>query len=175
VNGRVEPSKLERRLAPPPAQPDDQAPNSDELDSPRIRNVPDVRLRPLLAASTNALVCGELERVERRHDVPSVPDAAPELAVKPGARLEPGRGHDDRIDERPLHAVVDGRFVALVDDADRNQQHACANVELARDQEVDVGLLELELTRLLETFHEGMLQLQLADEAKARGEAVVHD
>ena len=87
-----------------------------------------------------------------------------------GADLEPRRRDDHRVDERPLDAVVDRRLVPLVDDADRHQQHAGADVERARQQEVDVGLLELELAGFLEALDEGVLELQLADEADAIGE-----
>ena len=77
-------------------------------------------------------------------------------------------GNDDRVDERPLDAVEDRRLVALVDDADRHEQHARADVEAARQQEVEVGLLELELARLFEALDERVLELELADEADAR-------
>ena len=89
-----------------------------------------------------------------------------------GADLEPGGRDDDRVDERALDAVVDGRLVALVDDADRHQHHARAHVEAAREQEVDVGLLELQLAGFLEPFDQRVLQLQLADESDAVAEAV---
>ena len=52
------------------------------------------------------------------------------------------------------------------------EQHARADVERARQQEVDVGLLQLQLARLLEAFDEGVLELELADEADAVGELV---
>ncbi len=84
-----------------------------------------------------------------------------------GADLEPRRRDDDRVDERPLDAVVDRRLVALVDDADRHQQHAGPDVERARQQEVDIGLLELQLAGLLEALDERVLELELADEADA--------
>ena len=38
-------------------------------------------------------------------------------------------------------------------------------LKLRGDQEVEVGLLELELAGLLEAFDEGVLQLEFADEA----------
>ena len=60
----------------------------------------------------------------------------------------------------------------LVDDADGYEQHAGAHVEAAGQQEVQIRLLELELSRFFEPFDERMLQLQLADEADAIAEAV---
>ena len=42
----------------------------------------------------------------------------------------------------------------------------------ARQQEVDVGLFELDLARFFEPFDERVLDLQLADEPKTVGEAV---
>ena len=90
-----------------------------------------------------------------------------------GADVEPRGRNDDGIDERPLDAVEDRRLVPLVDDADRHQHHARAQVEPARQQEVDVGLLELQLAALFEPFDERVLQLELADEPETRREGVV--
>ena len=47
-----------------------------------------------------------------------------------------------------------------------------ADVERAIEQEIDVGLLELELAGFLEPFDERVLELQLADEPDARRERV---
>ena len=79
------------------------------------------------------------------------------------------RRDDDRVDEGTLDAVEDRRLVALVDDAHRHEQHAGAEVEGPRQQEVDVGLLEFEFAGLFEPLDEGVLELELADEADARG------
>ena len=134
--------------------------------------LPDVGAAALLPAVAQALVGAELGGVQRRGDVGAVAPAAADLAVHAGADLEP-RGRDDhRVDQRPLDAVEDRRFVPLVDDADRHQQHAGPDVEAAREQEVEIGLLELELAGLLESLDEGVLQLELADEADAVGEPV---
>ena len=127
---------------------------------------------PFWIPLANAFLGRELPRVQRRHHVRPVPPSAAELAVHSRADVEPRRRHDDRIDERPLDAVVGGRLVPLVDDADRHEQHARAHVEAAGQQEVHVRLLELELSRFLEPFDERVLELQLADEADAVAEAV---
>ena len=95
-----------------------------------------------------------------------------ELAEHTGADLEPRSRDDDRIDERPFDAVVGGRLVPLVDDADRHEQHAGAHVEAARQQEVEICLLQLELAGLLEPFDERVLELELADESNAVAEAM---
>ena len=42
----------------------------------------------------------------------------------------------------------------------------------ARDQEIQIGLFELQLARFLEPLDEGVLELELADEADAVGEAM---
>ena len=60
----------------------------------------------------------------------------------------------------------------LIDDPDRHQQHAGPEVEAARDQEVEIGLLELELAGFLQSFDEGVLQFELADKADAVREPV---
>ena len=62
--------------------------------------------------------------------------------------------------------------MALVDDADRHQQHPGSEVEAARDQEVEIGLFELELAGFLQALDEGVLQFELADEADAVREPV---
>ena len=110
----------------------------------------------------------ELERVQRRRDEQPVAPAAADLAMDAGADFEPGRRDDHGVDERPLDTVVDRRLVALVEDADRHQQHAGAHVEAAGQQEVDIRLFELELAAFLEPLDEGVLQLELTDEADVR-------
>ena len=62
----------------------------------------------------------------------------------------------------------------LVDDADRQEQHARANVERSRKQEIDVRLLELDLTARLEPLDERMFHLQFADESNPVGKPVRH-
>ena len=89
-----------------------------------------------------------------------------------GADLEPRGRDDDGVDERALDAVEDRRLVPLVDDAHGHEQHAGAHVEAARQQEVDVGLLQFQLAGFFEPLDEGVLQFQLADEADPVGEAV---
>jgi hypothetical protein len=54
--------------------------------------------------------------------------------------------------------------VALVDDANRHEQHSRANVERAGQQEVDIRLLEFQLALLFQTLDDSVLELQLADE-----------
>ena len=92
--------------------------------------------------------------------------------MNPGARFEPGRRHDDGVDERPLDAVEHRRLVPFVDDADRHEQHPGAEVEGGVDEEIEIGLLELEFSAFLEALDDRVLDLQLADEAQAIGKAV---
>ena len=56
------------------------------------------------------------------------------------------------------------RLVALVDDAHRHEQLAGADVEPPVDQEVEVGLFELELAFVFTAFDNRVLELQLRDE-----------
>ena len=71
-----------------------------------------------------------------------------------------------------MHAVVDRRLVAFVEDADRHEHHAGADVERARQEKVEIRLLELQLAAALEALDERVLQLELADEADAIREPV---
>ena len=87
-----------------------------------------------------------------------------------GPDFEPRGRYDHGVDERALDAVEDRRFVALVEDADGHQEHAGADVEAARQEEVDVGLFELQLPGFLEPFDERVLQFQFAHEADSRRE-----
>ena len=57
--------------------------------------------------------------------------------------------------------MVDRRLVPFVDDAHRHEQHAGADIEAPRQQEVDVGLFQFELARLFEAFDERVLELEL--------------
>ena len=84
-----------------------------------------------------------------------------------GAGIEPGGRHDDRVDERPLDAVEDRRLVPLVDDADRHEQHAGAEVQRGVHEEIEVRLLELQLAALFQPFDDGVLELELADEPQS--------
>ena len=82
------------------------------------------------------------------------------------------RRHDDRVDERPLDAMEHRRLVTLVDDAHRHEQHARAEVERRLQQDVDVGLLELQLAGVFQPLDERVFDLELTDEAQAVREAV---
>jgi hypothetical protein len=95
--------------------------------------------------------------------------------VYSGAGFEPGRRNDHGIDERPLDAVEDGRLVAFVDDADGHQHHARTHVQPPRQQEVDVRLFQFQLARLLQSFDEGVLEFQLADETNAFAELMAEE
>ena len=75
-----------------------------------------------------------------------------------GPGTEPGGRDDEGLDERPLHAVEDGRLVPLVDHPDRGEHHSRPQVERTADEEVDVGLLQLQFAVGLRR-HDGVLQL----------------
>ena len=159
-------------MAGPEARAGGQPANAGVLQAARHGRPADVGVRTLLPAVADAFFGGELARVQRRRDVRAIAPAASDFPVHAGADFEPGRRDDDRVDERPLDAVVDRRLVPLVDDADGHQHHAGAHVEAARQQEVDVGLLELQLARLFEPLDERVFELELADEPDAIAEAV---
>ncbi len=79
--------------------------------------------------------------------------------------------HDEGVDKRPLDAVIRRRFVPLVDDPDRRQQHPCADVECRLDPEVQVRLFQFQLAGFLAAFDEAALELEHADAAQALAEA----
>ena len=91
------------------------------------------------------------------------------------AVFEPRGRDDDRVDERPLDAVKHGWLVALVDDPHRNQEHAGPDVERPREQEIDVGLFQLDFALFFEPFDERVFQFELRNKANPRREAVIHD
>ena len=126
----------------------------------------------MLLAFANALFRAELRGVERRHDVDAVTPSASHFAVNAGTNVEPRGGNDHGVDERTLDAVEHGRLVPLVDDAHRHEQHAGAHVERASDQEIEIRLLDLELTALLEALDDGVLDFDFADEPEPRVELV---
>ena len=95
-----------------------------ELHASGERSIADVGLAALLDTAAQSLVGGELRGVERRHHVRAVRERRADAAVDAGADIEPRRGDDDGVDERALDAVEDRRLVPLVDDPDRDQQHA---------------------------------------------------
>ena len=167
--------QLEAGLAGPEADAGGEAADADVLGAAGQRGAADVGLAALLASAADPFVGAELEGVQRRRHEEAVAPAVADLAVDAGADLEPGGRHDHGVDERALDAVVDRRLVTLVEDADRHQQHAGAHVEAARQQEVDVGLFELQLAALLEALDERVLELELADEADLRRELVRHE
>ena len=63
----------------------------------------------------------------------------------------------------------------LVDDANRDEQHAGPHVEAARQEKIEVRLLELHLAGFFQAFDKCMLQLELADEPDPRREAVIEE
>ena len=168
----LDPGKAESGLATPEAGAGPEPGHAHILDPTGGGRVPDVRLCPLLPSATKPLVGAEASRIERRHHIGPVPETTPHLTVHAGTRLEPGTRHDDGVDERPLDAVIHRRLVPLIDDADRHQEHPGAEVQLAGDEKVDVGLFELELPCLFEPLDKGMLQLELGDEPDPVREAV---
>ena len=127
---------------------------------------------PCCARAAQPLLGAEFRRIERRHRVRAVAEAPAERAVNPGARLEPGRRHDEGVDKRPLDAVEHRRLVALVDDADRHEQHPGAEVQRRAHEEIEVRLLELELPAFLEPLDHRVLELELADESQPIGKGV---
>ena len=76
---------------------------------------------------------------------------------------------------RHAEALRGRRLVPLVDDPHRHEQHPGSQVEAARHQEVDVRLFQFDGALFLETFDNGMLQLQFRDEANAGREGVAED
>ena len=120
-DGHVEPrTELESRSPGPEARARRSGPRTPTYSRrPVVAGPPDVRVRSFLPPAAQAFLGAELARVQRRHDVGAIAPPPAELAVHAGAYFEPGRRDDDGIDERALDAVVDGRLVALVDDARR--------------------------------------------------------
>ena len=72
----------------------------------------------------------------------------------------------------PVDAVVDRRFVALVDDADGHEQLARAHAEPAVDEEIEVRLFELQLAFLFAAFDDRVLDFELRDESDPIREAM---
>lgn len=135
------------------------------LDAAGGRGLADVGPAALLAPVPHAFLRAEPGRIQRRGDIRAIAPPASDLAVNPDPRLEPRGWNDHRFDQRSLDAVEHRRLVPLVDDADRHEQHASPDVKAARQQEVEVGLLQFEFAGLLEPSDQCVLQFQLADEA----------
>ena len=131
---------------------------------------PDVGFGPVLLPFAKALLGVELGGIERGQDVGAIAPSAADFPVHARPDLEPCRRNHDRIHERALDAVKDGRLVPLVDDAHRHEHHAGPHVEGARDEEIEIRLFELELAGLFEALDHGVLDLHLADEAQAIAE-----
>src|SRR6185436_6278479 len=89
----------EARAAGPVAAPECQPAQAAMLKASRTSRPADVRLRALLASFAQSFLSAELARVERRRHERPVAPAAADLAMYPGARLEPGRRDDERVDE----------------------------------------------------------------------------
>src|SRR6185503_17498708 len=170
---RLHALEVEAGFAAPEARAHREAGITDVFEPPGAGDVADVRAEPLLFRLGEPVLRGDLGRVERRHEIRAVLPAAAESAVDAGAGVEP-RGRDDNgVDERPLDAEKRRRLVTLVDDADRREEHAGAEVHLRLEAEVEVRLLDLELARFFEPFDEAVLDLDLANEPQPLGEGVV--
>ena len=146
--------------------------HTEVLDSSGQRSARRAGFGALLPAAPDSFLGRKAQRIERGHDIGPVAPTVAELPVDSGAGLEPGRRHDDGIDQWALDAVVDGWLVPFVEDAHRHEQHPRADAEAPRNQKVDVGLLQLQLASFLEAFDERVFQFEFADEANARAEAV---
>ena len=126
----------------------------------------------MLRRIAEAFVGGERRRIEWRHHVDAVSDSPSNRAVHARSDVEPCRRNDHGIDERPLDAVKRRRLMALVDDANGDQQHAGAEVQGRRQQDVEVGLFELQFPRFLEPLHHRMFEFEFAYKPQSRIEVV---
>src|SRR6185503_11761724 len=97
--------EVEAGLAAPETGAERQPGVADVLEAPGAGDVADVRLESLLARLGEPLLGRDPGRIERRHHVSAVRPAAAESAMQAGPGVEPGRRHDDGVDERPLDAV----------------------------------------------------------------------
>ena len=88
------------------------------------------------------------------------------------ADVEPGGRDDHGVDEWSLDAVEDGRLVAFVDDAHRDQHHPGPEVDRGLDEKIQIRLFQLELAALFEALDDGVLQLELANETDPIRETV---
>src|SRR5204863_9652815 len=61
-------------------------------------------------------------------------------------------------------AVEGGRLMALIDDSDRGQDHAAADVEPRLYEKIDVRLFECDFALLLAAFDQCVLDFELAPE-----------
>jgi hypothetical protein len=129
----------------------------------------------VLRATAEPFFGAERRRVQRGHRIGAIAETTPERPVDARARIEPGRRHDHGVDEWPLDAVEHGRFVPLVDDANRHEQHAGAEVQGGVNEEVQVRLLQLQLAALFQALDDRVFELELADEAQPLGEAVAEE
>ncbi len=99
--------------------------------------------------------------VEAGHEVATVGHRSP-IAEPSCADLAPGRGDDGILHAGSAGAQEDGRFVQLVDPAQRNQQEPRPRVAFRKEEEIDMRELDRGFAPFLGPFPRGgMLELDL--------------
>jgi hypothetical protein len=156
---------VEAGVAAPEADPGLQPSRADVLESASHRHVANLRLGTVLRTAAQPFLGAECQRIQRGHRIGPIAEPPPQRAVNTRSGIEPRGRHDHRVDERALDAVEHRRFVALVDDADRHEQHPGAEVQSGVNEEVQIRLLQLKLAALFQPFDDGMFELELTDEA----------
>ncbi len=116
----------------------------------------------------------QLGHVEAGGQAYVVVDAELGRAVEADAALAPGGGDDAGLHLVAYRAVIDRRLVVAVDEAERHQEQAGADIGGVRDLIVQIGLLDLGLA-LVAGAGDGVLDLELAVEADAVAEAVAEE
>ncbi len=121
-----------------------------------------------------AALGGEAVRVEAAGQIDLVREPLRDLAEGAEPGLAPGRGNHQRVDVGPVDTVEGRRLVIHVDDPDRHDDEAGAQVEVPREETVEVGLLDLELP-LVVRRRDGVLDLQLRIETDPLVEVVADE
>ena len=113
----------------------------------------------------------EAAAVEARLQVQLVLQVIARTAVDADPVRDPRRRDDDRVEQRPIHAVERGRLVRLVDDAERRQEPSGADAEGVGELEIEMRLLHGELAFAVRS-DQSVLDLDLGVELDPVREAV---
>ena len=139
---------------------------------PTPENVAGIIKKALLAAVSETFVSREKGGVETAHGKRLEGEPFSQVSNQSGPLAEPGGGNDHSVNEGSLHTVEGGRFVSLIHNPHGGEHHPGPKTEVRIQDEIQVGLFQLQLAALLSPLDQGVLELQFSNETDAVVEVV---
>src|SRR6266850_1103475 len=101
-----------------------------------------------MAAADAGVLLVQFSGIESGGKAEVVSEALPDQSVDAESELAPGGRDDARFHLVALHAIVGGRFVRFVEDAERNEEQPSLYVDRIAEFVVQIRLLHLDFTTI---------------------------